>query len=176
LRNKYYIEEIYNEEENLYYYYLGEVMDFMNAYWAFRECNAAVFMPSVVVRDNSEGAKRELFALKSVYSNSSSEYFQSGSLQFIPAGQIYFNQIALMLKNYPDKKLLIECHTNEMSTESLNRDLSVNRAQAIGQYLISKGVSRSQIVSRGFGQDRSAYDVIKGVKSLNIIEFYILDN
>ena len=176
LRSKYYIEEIYNEEENLYYYYLGEVMDFMNAYWAFRECNAAVFMPSVVVRDNSEGAKRELFALKSVYSNSSSEYFQSGSLQFIPAGQIYFNQIALMLKNYPDKKLLIECHTNEMSTESLNRDLSVNRAQAIGQYLISKGVSRSQIVSRGFGQDRSAYDVIKGVKSLNIIEFYILDN
>lgn len=176
INRKYYIRETYNEDEHLYYYYLGENMDFMNAYWAFRECNASILMPSVVVVDNSTGAEKELYGLKSVYSNSSTEYFQSGGIQFIPAGQIYFNQIAVMMKNYLDKKLLVECHSNELSSEVLNRSLSERRADAIAQYLISKGVSRSQLITRGFGQDRSAYDVIKGVKSLNVVEFYLLDN
>ncbi|MCF6306724.1 MAG: OmpA family protein [Flavobacteriaceae bacterium] len=48
----------------------------------------------------------------------------------------------------------IASHTDSRGTKENNRDLSERRAQAVTNYLISKGVNTSRIVSNGYGESQ----------------------
>jgi outer membrane protein OmpA-like peptidoglycan-associated protein len=48
----------------------------------------------------------------------------------------------------------IASHTDSRGTKENNRDLSERRAQAVTNYLISKGVNASRIVSNGYGESQ----------------------
>ncbi len=48
----------------------------------------------------------------------------------------------------------IESHTDMRGTKESNQDLSERRAQAVTNYLISKGVNPSQLTGNGFGESR----------------------
>jgi outer membrane protein OmpA-like peptidoglycan-associated protein len=45
-------------------------------------------------------------------------------------------------------------HTDSRSSHEFNQDLSERRAQAVANYLISKGVNPSQLVAKGYGETR----------------------
>ncbi|TVZ57121.1 OmpA family protein [Lutibacter sp. Hel_I_33_5] len=45
-------------------------------------------------------------------------------------------------------------HTDSRGTSSSNQDLSERRAQAVTNYLISKGVNPSQLVAKGYGENK----------------------
>lgn len=45
-------------------------------------------------------------------------------------------------------------HTDSRGSKASNQDLSDRRAQAVANYLISKGVNPSQLVARGYGETR----------------------
>lgn len=61
------------------------------------------------------------------------------------------NKNARLLKENPDLMVRIEGHTDEVGSKAYNRDLGMDRATAVRDYLVSKGVDRSQLraVSRG---------------------------
>ena len=48
----------------------------------------------------------------------------------------------------------IASHTDSRGTAASNRDLSERRAQAVTNYLISKGINSSRIVSNGYGESQ----------------------
>ncbi|WP_374959254.1 OmpA family protein [Gilvibacter sp.] len=48
----------------------------------------------------------------------------------------------------------IASHTDSRGTASSNKDLSERRAQAVTNYLISKGINSSRIVSNGYGESQ----------------------
>lgn len=48
----------------------------------------------------------------------------------------------------------IASHTDSRGTASSNKDLSERRAQAVTNYLISKGINASRIVSNGYGESQ----------------------
>ena len=48
----------------------------------------------------------------------------------------------------------IASHTDSRGSKASNRDLSERRAQAVTNYLISKGINSSRIVSNGYGETR----------------------
>jgi outer membrane protein OmpA-like peptidoglycan-associated protein len=48
----------------------------------------------------------------------------------------------------------IASHTDSRGTKESNRDLSERRAQAVTNYLISKGINTSRIVSNGYGESQ----------------------
>ncbi len=48
----------------------------------------------------------------------------------------------------------IASHTDSRSSHSYNQELSERRAQAVTNYLISKGVNSSQLVAKGFGETK----------------------
>ena len=48
----------------------------------------------------------------------------------------------------------IASHTDSRGSKASNRDLSERRAQAVTNYLISKGINSSRIVSNGYGESR----------------------
>ncbi|MBT8305293.1 MAG: OmpA family protein [Bacteroidia bacterium] len=48
----------------------------------------------------------------------------------------------------------IASHTDSRGSKESNRSLSERRAQAVSNYLISKGINSSRIVSNGYGEGR----------------------
>lgn len=55
-----------------------------------------------------------------------------------------------------DVGLLLEGHTDWIDTESYNYNLSIRRTESVRRYLESKGISRTRITARGYGEERPA--------------------
>jgi len=61
--------------------------------------------------------------------------------------------LAGSLDKYPGSDLLILGHTDSVGTDAYNKDLSVRRADAAAEYLVSQGVARSRIGTGGLGEE-----------------------
>ncbi len=61
--------------------------------------------------------------------------------------------LAGSLDKYPGSDLLILGHTDNVGTDAYNKDLSVRRADAAAEYLVSQGVARSRIGTGGLGEE-----------------------
>ncbi|MBI3503064.1 MAG: OmpA family protein [Bacteroidetes bacterium] len=59
--------------------------------------------------------------------------------------------VALLKKNYPQVKFEVAGHTDSKGTEKYNLNLSKRRADAVVNYLASKGISRSRMKVAGYG-------------------------
>lgn len=57
----------------------------------------------------------------------------------------------------------LESHTDSRGTKASNQDLSERRAQAVTNYLISKGVNPSQLTGNGFGESKLTNRCADGV-------------
>ena len=61
-------------------------------------------------------------------------------------------QIADVVKEYPQRRLSVEGHTDSIGTIQYNQRLSENRARSVVNELVAQGVSRGRIETRGFGE------------------------
>ena len=68
------------------------------------------------------------------------------------------DKLASFLKQFPDRKLLIEGYTDSVGGDSYNQDLSERRAQAVRDALVSRGVDASRITARGYGKAHPVAD------------------
>lgn len=59
-----------------------------------------------------------------------------------------------LLKNNPNIKLQINSHTDTKGTDQLNQKLSEQRAKAVVDYLVSKGVDPKRLTWKGYGESR----------------------
>ena len=81
--------------------------------------------------------------------------FRSGSAEIDPQSDSILNQVALTLKANPDiKRMRIEGHTDETGGRDLNMRLSQERANAVRNYLINRGVKPDRLRAEGYGPDR----------------------
>ena len=64
------------------------------------------------------------------------------------------NDLAKVMKDYPDLNVVIEGHTDNVGTAAYNKKLSQRRAEAVKQYLVEKGINANRITAEGFGFDR----------------------
>lgn len=62
------------------------------------------------------------------------------------------DKLANFLKQFPDRKLLIEGYTDSVGSESYNQELSERRAMAVRDALVQRGVDTSRIGARGYGK------------------------
>ena len=68
-------------------------------------------------------------------------------------------QLSRILKEYNDADVAIYGHTDSTGSDAINNPLSVNRANAVAEYLMSLGVSSRQIKSiQGFGSKEPVAD------------------
>lgn len=58
------------------------------------------------------------------------------------------------LKKFPVKKVIIEGHTDSQGSEAYNQQLSLKRAQAVKNYLISQGIPAERIEAIGLGESQ----------------------
>ena len=64
------------------------------------------------------------------------------------------NDLAKVMKDYPDLNVVIEGHTDNVGTAAYNKKLSQRRAEAVKQYMVEKGINANRITAEGFGFDR----------------------
>jgi OOP family OmpA-OmpF porin len=68
------------------------------------------------------------------------------------------DQIYEMLKTNPSLKVSIEGHTDNTGTPEGNKTLSENRAKAVMEVLVAKGIDKSRLSYKGWGQEKPVSD------------------
>jgi len=75
-----------------------------------------------------------------------------------PESQPALDYVAQMLKDNPDLNLTIAGHTDSTGTWAHNKTLSENRARAVLEALVSRGIAAGRLASVGYGQDKPIAD------------------
>ncbi len=86
-------------------------------------------------------------------------FFATGSAKLLAKSFKSLNDVAAILKEDAALKLEIEGHTDNTGSDKINIPLSKNRAQAVYDYLTTKGgIDASRISSEGFGSAKPVAD------------------
>jgi outer membrane protein OmpA-like peptidoglycan-associated protein len=84
-------------------------------------------------------------------------YFDTGSDHIRGESNGTLKEIATMLQEHPDLKLLIEGHTDNVGAPAANLTLSQKRAEAVKAALVATyGVDASRLTAKGFGASKPA--------------------
>ena len=87
-----------------------------------------------------------------------------------PDVAVELDKVVLAAKNFPQMKLRIESHTDSRGSDSSNKRLSQERANAIKAYLIKNGVSNGNIVGTiGRGEEQLVNNCKNGVYCLDFL-------
>jgi outer membrane protein OmpA-like peptidoglycan-associated protein len=78
--------------------------------------------------------------------------FTTGSYQINSGFQTLLDRVAASLQQYPNSLVDVYGYTDTVGSAASNQRLSEQRAQAVANYLISRGVSSSRIRWMGFGE------------------------
>ncbi len=82
-------------------------------------------------------------------------YFDSGKATIQKRSNTLLDQMANVLTQHPEiVKVTVEGHTDDSGSAETNRTLSQQRAEAVRDYLVKKGVPAARLEAKGFGPDR----------------------
>lgn len=103
--------------------------------------------------------------------------FKVGKAELLPDSFGLLDQIAQVIEENKVKKLLIAGHTDSTHTEAYNLKLSLDRANSVRTYLISKGIPEDTLVTQGFGKrkPKASNATERGRKLNRRVEFFIIE-
>ena len=85
--------------------------------------------------------------------------FQVDNADVLPAMQLELQQVAKLLKAFPNFKIEIGAHTEGVGDPILNLTLSQDRASAVVDALSKMGVAKSRMKATGYGDEYPVADV-----------------
>lgn len=87
------------------------------------------------------------------------------------------DKLAGIMKDLPAMKIEISGHTDNTGSAVINARLSTERARAVVEYLVSKGIDRSRMTYMGYGPDQPVADNVtaEGRAKNRRVEFKILE-
>lgn len=102
--------------------------------------------------------------------------FDTGKATIRPIPRTTLNEAASVLKEFPNLKISIRGHTDNVGPREKNVTLSGERADAVKAYLVGKGVEADRIETKGIGPDQPIADnkVAAGRQKNRRIEFKLL--
>lgn len=78
-------------------------------------------------------------------------FFDTGKATLRPESYGELNRLAEVFKLYPKLVIEISGHTDNQGSKATNNKLSLNRAKAVVDYMISIGVEKSHLIAKGYG-------------------------
>jgi outer membrane protein OmpA-like peptidoglycan-associated protein len=84
--------------------------------------------------------------------------FATGSASILPESEEQLNNIAAILKAYPNVNVKVGGYTDNTGNPAANRTLSQQRAAAVRQALMGKGIDAKRMVAEGYGSDHAVGD------------------
>ncbi len=85
-------------------------------------------------------------------------FFATGSYKLLAKSNKSLNEVADILKADETLMIDIDGHTDEVGSNESNLVLSENRAAAVRNYLISKGIAETRMKSTGYGEEKPIAD------------------
>ena len=80
--------------------------------------------------------------------------FKTGSAWLTPIARGELDNVAQTLLAFPEVRVQVRAHTDNLGPADLNLDLSARRAEATVEYLVSLGVSELQLEAFGMGENQ----------------------
>jgi len=80
--------------------------------------------------------------------------FVTGTSDLVPGAATGINMLAGYMSKFKAKEVTIAGHTDNSGSDTLNQDLSQQRADFIRNLLVTKGVAESRITTLGYGQSQ----------------------
>lgn len=85
-------------------------------------------------------------------------YFEQSQIVLLPAVQASLDTLAQVLRRYPALRLEVQGHTDNQGDPVLNQQLSLRRAEAVCQYLATRGVEAARLRPLGLGGSQPVAD------------------
>ncbi len=84
--------------------------------------------------------------------------FKSGTAELEPGAMKKLDQVAASLAGMEQVRVEVAGYTDSVGDPGRNQQLSVRRAQAVADYLASRGVARDRLTAKGYGQENPIAD------------------
>ena len=84
--------------------------------------------------------------------------FANGKADLLPTSNVVLGEIVKVLVDYPDVKIEVQGHTDNVGERNANIDLSKARADNVRKYFLSKGIAEIRITAVGYGPDKPIAD------------------
>jgi len=94
-----------------------------------------------------------------------------------PEAKAILDKAAALLDKHERVVVEVAGHTDSIGTEQYNQALSVRRANAVKDYLVSKGVKASRLSAKGYGESQpvASNDTEAGRAENRRVELIVLD-
>lgn len=79
-------------------------------------------------------------------------FFESGSYRLKSVSYSPLDSLVRILKDNTSLRVSVEGHTDNVGSDSANQVLSEQRSRTIVEYLVSKGISSTRLMAKGFGE------------------------
>ncbi len=105
-------------------------------------------------------------------------FFATGKSSLNKESFAELNRLADILLKNNKLKIRIDGHTDDKGNDQMNYTLSKNRAMAVYNYLVEKGVNKNQLSIKAFGESKPISDNSsqEGRKQNRRVEFTIIEN
>lgn len=109
-------------------------------------------------------------------------YFDFDRYNIRPDAAIELAKILAAMREYPQLIIHIESHTDSRGNDAYNEALSEKRAQSTLEWLVSKGIERSRLSAKGYGEYQLTNQCSNGVEcteeehQLNRRSMFIIQN
>jgi outer membrane protein OmpA-like peptidoglycan-associated protein len=90
-------------------------------------------------------------------------FYDLGSARLTPASKRTIDETLLPILREKPVSIEIMSHTDARGNDDFNMALSQQRANSVVNYLVSKGISRSRLLAKGFGETRLVNNCSNGV-------------
>ena len=103
--------------------------------------------------------------------------FEADSSRIIPSSLPAIEELREFLANNPNVSVEIGGHTNGLADAKYAIVLSTDRAKAVADYLVRKGINRNQVRYKGYGKDKpiDTNETAAGRRRNQRVEIKILD-
>ena len=92
------------------------------------------------------------------FDEQSGVYFATEKYNINAKSQETLNKLARVFAEYRDTNILVVGHTDSSGNDAYNMTLSKNRAEAVTNYLTSKGLSSNRFTTHWFGEEQPTND------------------
>ncbi|MBN4072898.1 OmpA family protein [Crocinitomix catalasitica] len=139
----------YNEEENVFVYYVGRYKEFTEAHKTWLELKKRGLKESIlrslfIQNKGSEISLEEKFILKHVQ-------FDTDDWAIRNDARYELDRVLQLMRELPEFDLVISAHTDNRGSPAHNMRLSEKRAQSVRNYFIERGIGEDRIRAKGYG-------------------------
>jgi OmpA-OmpF porin, OOP family len=111
-------------------------------------------------------------------------FFDFDKYSLRPESFIELDRVVKFLNEYPNIEIEMSAHTDNKGADEYNMTLSDNRAKSVREYILSKGIAATRIISKGYGETKpvtansnaDGTDNPEGRQLNRRVEFKILKN